>query len=141
MAKQIVRQVSHLCIFTSDLDATQKFWNGALGMPITFRFSRKGEPFGFYFTAGGNTNIEVFRNDKAKYDDTNAVNHLALEVFDMDDAIATARAAGVAVTDKKMGVDNTWQAWLADPNGVKIEFFMYTAESAQIVGGDRVADW
>jgi lactoylglutathione lyase/glyoxylase I family protein len=141
MAKQIVRQVSHLCIFTRDLEATKEFWNGVLGMPITFRFSRNGEPFGFYFTAGGMTNIEVFRSDKAKYDDTNAVNHLALEVFDIEDAIATARAAGVSVTDKKMGVDDTWQAWLADPNGVKIEFFMYTPKSAQIVGGDRVANW
>jgi catechol 2,3-dioxygenase-like lactoylglutathione lyase family enzyme len=141
MAKQIVRQVSHLCIFTRDLDASQRFWNGVLGMPITFRFSRNGKPFGFYFTAGGMTNIEIFENMNARYDNTNAVNHLALEVFDIDDAMATARAAGVEVTDKKLGVDDTWQAWLEDPNGVKIEFFMYTHKSAQIVGGDRVADW
>lgn len=55
--------------------------------------------------------------------------------------MAQIRAAGVAITDKKLGVDETWQAWTADPNGVKIERFEYTPKSAQFVGGDRVANW
>lgn len=31
--------------------------------------------------------------------------------------------------------------WVTDPNGVRIVLFEYTAESAQLVGGDRAADW
>ncbi|TIU37930.1 MAG: VOC family protein, partial [Mesorhizobium sp.] len=34
-----------------------------------------------------------------------------------------------------------FQAWITDPNGVRIELFEYTAKSAQFTGGDRVADW
>jgi hypothetical protein len=49
----------------------------------------------------------------------------------MDDLIAHVRAHGIEITDKKRGVDGTWQAWLADPNGVKLEIFEYTAESLQ----------
>jgi len=59
----------------------------------------------------------------------------------MDAAVAHIRKMGVPITDKKLGVDETWQAWTADPNGIKIELFQYTPKSAQFVGGDRVADW
>ena len=59
----------------------------------------------------------------------------------IDDAVAHIRAAGVAVTDKKFACDDTYQAWITDPNGVRIELFEYTPKSAQLVGGDRVADW
>ena len=51
------------------------------------------------------------------------------------------RAQGVTITDKSFGCDDTWQAWTADPDGVKIELFEYTDKSAQFVGGDRVATW
>ncbi|MER8749521.1 hypothetical protein NKH57_09615 [Mesorhizobium sp. M1050] len=51
------------------------------------------------------------------------------------------RSKGVDVTDKKHACDDTFQAWIRDPNGVKIELFEYTAKSAQFVGGDRIADW
>ena len=47
----------------------------------------------------------------------------------------------MAVTDKKLGIDQTWQAWTEDPNGVKVELFEYTPGSAQFVGGDREVDW
>lgn len=59
----------------------------------------------------------------------------------MDEAIKQIRAKGVEVTDKKYGVDDTWQAWTKGPSGERIELFEYTAKSAQFVGGDRVADW
>ena len=42
---------------------------------------------------------------------------------------------------KKRGVDGTWQCWLTDPDGTKIELFEYTEDSAQFKGGDRVANW
>ncbi|TIP51868.1 MAG: VOC family protein, partial [Mesorhizobium sp.] len=45
------------------------------------------------------------------------------------------------VTPKKLACDDTYQAWITDPNGVRIELFEYTAKSAQFAGGDRVADW
>ena len=53
----IVRQVAHVCIFAGDLEATEAFWSGVLGLPVAFRFTRNGAPYGFYLTAGGTTNI------------------------------------------------------------------------------------
>jgi glyoxylase I family protein len=59
----------------------------------------------------------------------------------MADAVAHIRGKGVEVTEPRMACDNTTQAWVDDPNGVKIELFQYSDQSAQFVGGDREADW
>lgn len=141
MTKSLIKQVAHVCIFAHDLDATETFWTDVLGMPVAFRFTRNGAPYGFYLDAGGRTNVEVFQKPESTFAETNQINHVCLEVHSLDEAIAAIRAKGVKITDKKMGVDETFQAWTADPNGVKIELFEYTDNSAQFVGGDRVANW
>ena len=140
MPPSLVRQIAHVCIFTRDLKATEDFWSGVLGLPVAFRFERNGAPHGFYLAAGATTYIEVFERPASTYADTNNINHICLEVHSLDDAIAAIRARGVAVTDKKVGVDDTWQAWTTDPNGVKIELSS-TPAAARFVGGDRVANW
>ncbi|TIL83608.1 MAG: VOC family protein, partial [Mesorhizobium sp.] len=73
--------------------------------------------------------------------DLNQINHFCLEVENLDAAIAHVRAKGVDVTSKKQACDDTYQAWIRDPNNVKIELFEYTEKSAQFVRGDRIADW
>ena len=136
-----VKQVAHACIFARDLAETRDFYRDVLGMPVAFNFNRKGEWYGFYLDAGGRSNVEVFLKPEAGHDERNAINHLCLEVESIEAAVAHIRGRGVDVTNPKFGVDETWQAWVTDPNGVKIELFEYTDKSAQFVGGDREADW
>lgn len=136
-----VRQVAHVCILARDLEATRAFYRDVFGMETRFNFTRDGRIFGFYLDAGGRTNIEVFENDASGFAGSQNINHLCLEVGDLAAAVAHIRAAGVEVTDRRKGCDGTWQAWTADPNGVRIELFEYTPESAQFTGGDREADW
>jgi lactoylglutathione lyase/glyoxylase I family protein len=137
-----VKQVAHVCIFAHDLEATRRFYEEALGLDVAFRFLRDGEVIGFYLNAGGRSHIEVFERQETRFDETDQINHLCLEVESIDAALAHLAAQGVEPTrPKKQGVDGTWQCWLADPNGVKIELFEYTDRSAQFTGGDRVVDW
>lgn len=139
-----VRQVAHVCILTGDLAGTRDFYVRVLGLPVKFEFLRDGRAFGFYLDAGGRTNVEVFERSDVGSDvvaPAARIDHLCLEVEDIEAAIAHVRGEGVAITDGKLGVDETWQAWVTDPNGVRIELFQYTGRSAQFVGGDRVADW
>lgn len=136
-----VRQLAHVCILTHDVDAALAFYTGPIGLKTAFEFTRNGKFYGFYLDAGARTFIEVFHNDEAPFGKTGQVNHLCLEVADLKAAVANLRAAGIEVTERKFGVDDTWQAWLKDPSGTPIELFEYTAKSAQFVGGDRVADW
>ena len=69
------------------------------------------------------------------------INHMCLEVNDMDALIAHVRAHDVEISDKKLGGDNTWQAWLTDPSGARIELFAYTDASSQFSGADCIVDW
>ncbi|TGP24291.1 MULTISPECIES: VOC family protein [unclassified Mesorhizobium] len=136
-----VKQLAHVCIFAHDLEATRSFYRDVLGMDTRFNFLRHGKVFGFYLDCGGRSHVEVFEKIEASYSGMNQINHFCLEVEDIEAAIAHIRSKGVDVTPKKLACDDTFQAWITDPNGVRIEMFEYTAKSAQFAGGDRVADW
>ena len=134
----MIKQLAHLCIHSPDLAATQHFYCEALAMPIRFRFDKNGELFGFYLDCGGGTFIEVFQGVAGP---VGKINHLALEVEDLDEGRQRLASFGYAVGEKKMGADQSWQAWGEDPHGTRIEFHQYTDESMQIVGGVCVVDW
>ncbi len=137
-----VKQVAHVCIFAHDLDVTRAFYEDVLGLDTAFNFLRDGKIFGFYLNAGGRSHVEVFHKNGTSFDEANQINHLCLEVESLDAAIAHVKSKGIEPTrPKKKGCDETYQCWLTDPNGVKIELFEYTDKSAQFTGGDRVADW
>ena len=136
-----LKQLAHACIFARDLVETRRFYENVLGMRSVFDFTREGKTFGFYLDAGNRTFIEVFENASAEYSGKNQINHLCLEVEDLSQAVSHIRDAGLEPTEPKKGCDETWQAWIDDPNGVKIELFEYTDASAQFTGGDREADW
>ncbi|TIP84223.1 MAG: VOC family protein [Mesorhizobium sp.] len=136
-----VKQLAHVCIFADDLEVTRSFYRDVLGMDTQFNFLRDGKILGFYLNCGSRSHIEVFQKDGASYSDLNQINHFCLEVENIDAAIAHVRSKGVDITSKKHACDDTYQAWIRDPNNVKIELFEYTEKSAQFVGGDRIADW
>ena len=136
-----IKQVAHVCIFAKDLEQTKSFYRDVLGMDVAFNFTREGKMFGFYLNVGNRSYIEVFHKPAANHEEINQINHLCLEVEDLTEVIDHLRANGVDASDKKLGCDDTWQSWIRDPNGTKIELFQYTDKSAQFVGGDRVADW
>jgi predicted enzyme related to lactoylglutathione lyase len=71
----------------------------------------------------------------------NGILHFCLETDDIDAVVARLTELGVPVTPKKLGVDNSWQAWLEDPDGNKIEIHQYTPTSTQLTGGTVEADW
>ncbi|HVX80873.1 MAG TPA: VOC family protein [Devosiaceae bacterium] len=141
MSKKIIRQIAHVCIFCKDLKETSDWYRDVLGFEIVFNFTRNGEIFGYYLASGGDTFVEVFHKPEAGFSETDRVNHICFEVVDMDEALAHIRSLGVEARDKSKGCDDTWQSWITDPNGTKIELFQYTGESAQFVGRDRVAHW
>ncbi|MBU1175000.1 MAG: VOC family protein [Alphaproteobacteria bacterium] len=141
MDRKIVKQIAHVCIFAHDIDETAAWYEKVLGFQKIFNFTRDGRPFGYYLDAGGNTHVEVFEKAESKFAETDQINHICFEVIDIDFVIDHVRALGYPAKDKSKGCDDTWQSWITDPNGVKIELFQYTPLSAQFTGRDRVAHW
>ena len=139
----LVKQVAHTCIFARDLGAVEAFYRDVCGVAPKFDFKRGDERIGFYLDFGNRTFIEVFLKGETRFEESNQINHICLETDDIDAFISNAKAKGISVTEKKLGVDHTWQCWLADPSGVKLEIFQYTADSMQFGPDGAVCqvDW
>jgi len=128
----MIKGIAHVCYTVRDLDATIDFYCNKLGLTEAFDFRRDdGTRFGAYIHVGGRTFIEVFTGELAPPAEHQRYRHLCLEVDDINATVADLRAKGVEVTDVKMGGDNSWQTWLEDPDGNRIELHHYTAESKQ----------
>ena len=137
----MIKQLAHVCIMSTNLGATQKFYDDLLGLETIFSFYKEDKLIGFYLGMDNRTFIEVFLNENASENDAPLINHLCLEVENMDAVIEKARAQGYEISDKKKGVDNTWQSWIYDPSDVRIELFEYTTDSTQFTGVDCEVDW
>lgn len=138
---RVIKQLAHINIGSYDLTASEDFYCNILGMQKTFEFIKDGEPFGFYAAAGNTTFIEVFKEEGESGARTRLLHHICLEVEDLDAAILEIRAKGWQISDKQLGGDNSWQAWIEDPSGVQIELMQYTAESSQFTGQPCEVDW
>lgn len=143
MSRPLITQVAHTCIFAHDLAVTESFYREAFGVAKAFDFKRGEDWIGFYLDLGGRTFVEVFRKADSSFDEKNQINHICLETDDLDELIAHMRGKGIAITDRKLGADGTWQACTNDPNGVKLEIFQYTPESMQFQakGGVCQVNW
>lgn len=134
----VITQLAHVCIHSSDLTQTARFYFDALGLEKGFEFIKDGILCGYYIQLGHSTFIEVFHGDPGKVGN---INHLALEVDDMDGMIRRIQEHGFEVGRKELGADNSWQVWLEDPNGVRIELHEYTDRSLQLHGGQCHVNW
>jgi len=127
----VIKQLAHACIHSADLDQTRRFYCEVLGCRPGFEFRKQGELVGCYISLGGETFIEVFLGEPT---DAGGIKHLAIEVSDIDAVLARCAEYNVEASEKKLGHDQSWQAWVTDPNGVRLEFQQYTAESCQRTG-------
>jgi catechol 2,3-dioxygenase-like lactoylglutathione lyase family enzyme len=136
-----IKSVAHVCIKTSDLDATAAFYCGALGMKRMFDFTRKGRIIGFYMKAANETFIEVFLADEVEKIDKQVLSHFCLEVDSIQAVRKSLVERGHSPKEINMGADNSYQFWMKDPNGMDIEFHEYTDRSSQFTGQVVEVDW
>jgi catechol 2,3-dioxygenase-like lactoylglutathione lyase family enzyme len=137
----MIKRLAHINIGSYDLKASEDFYCNILGLEKIFEFIKDGELFGFYAGTGNTTFVEVFLQDEVRESSSSLLHHLCLEVEDLEAAILEIRAKGWEISDKIMGGDNSWQAWISDPSGVQIELMQYTNESSQFTGKPVDVDW
>lgn len=136
-----IKSVAHVCLKSTDLDATSEFYCGALGMKRMFDFTRQGKVVGFYLKAANATFIEVFHTAEIEKIDKQVLNHFCLEVDSIEVVRQSLVERGYAAGDIKLGCDRSYQFWMKDPNGMDIEFHEYTDKSAQRTGGIVEVNW
>jgi catechol 2,3-dioxygenase-like lactoylglutathione lyase family enzyme len=126
--------LAHICFTVSNLEESIAFYKDKLGFSHAFDFiNEKGERFGVYLHIGERNFIELFVAKPEPPDQKQSYRHFCLEVDDIQATVSKIRSNGVEVSDVKMGGDHSWQAWLSDPDGNRIELHQYTKESKQNV--------
>lgn len=129
----MITGLAHICFIVKDLEASVKFYTEVLGLTEAFDYKNdQGERFGVYVHAGERTFIELFQGDPAPAAEKQSYQHFCLEVDDFDKTVEELRARGAEVSAIKRGNDQSWQAWLADPDGNRFEIHGYTDESWQV---------
>ncbi len=137
----MLRGLSHVCFKVADLEASIDFYTEKLGLAHAFDFTRAdGERFGVYLYFGNRTFLELFKGDGNDPDCNCArsFQHVCMEVASMDEAVSILREVGVEVSDPRMGTDGNPQAWLADPDGNRIELHELGPQGRQLAAITRL---
>ena len=140
----MIRQLAHLNFGTDDLSRILDFYVNKLGMQVRFNFLNKGDQiFGYYFGCGNTTFLEFFDQKLSAevwggkvQELTNGTRyrHFCLEVTGLDEFCQQLKDKGVSVSQITMGIDNSRQAWVTDPDGNQIELMEYGPFSSQLTG-------
>lgn len=127
----MITGIAHVCLSARDLSASERFYCQGLGLKKAFDFIRHGEVIGFYLEVARGSFIEIFRRDITDPKAKGPIDHFCLEVDDIDQIGQRLNQHGYETTVKHLGADHSWQLWTTDPDGVRIEFHLYTPDSCQ----------
>jgi catechol 2,3-dioxygenase-like lactoylglutathione lyase family enzyme len=128
----MITGLAHLCFTVSNLEKSVAFYRDILGLTPAFDYiDENGHWYGQYMHVGERNFIELFEGKLGQPAEGQAYRHFCLEVDDIHAMVKTLRERGLDVTDVKTGKDRSFQAWIADPDGNRIELHCYTPESKQ----------
>lgn len=154
----MVKEIGHVSFKVKDMKAAQDFYVKGMGFHKCFEIKRR--PDGevptaeevvqdsgsydrdkvwiVYIQAAERQFIELFTLDEGDGETRGEENcvgylHLALIVEDIHAFREEIVSRGVEIDiEPKMGMDGTWQMWVHDPDGNRIECMQYTDKSAQL---------
>lgn len=128
----MITNLAHVCFVVRDLEAAMAFYRDGLGLTPAFDFTNaQGVKYGAYLHIGGRSFIELFQGEPTPPAAQQSFRHICLEVDDIQATVTALQARGIAVGEITLGSDQSWQAWLKDPDGNDIELHQYTAQSWQ----------
>ncbi len=128
----MITGLAHACFTVSDLETSLEFYRDGLGLKPAFDFvNDEGQRFGIYLHLGGRNFVELFEGEVGEPADQPSYRHICMEVDDIETTVAMLRERGIEVSNIKMGKDHSYQAWITDPDGNRIELHHYTPESWQ----------
>ncbi len=137
----MITGLSHACFTVSDLEKSIEFYRDGLGLAQAFALDiPEINLHGVYMRVGARTFIEMFQGDPVSTPGNATYKHICLEVDDIEATVAEIRGRGVEVGDISLGKDNSYQAWIADPDGNRIELHQFTADSLQVKAMERLGD-
>jgi lactoylglutathione lyase len=130
-----VTAIAHWALKVADLERTLDFYRGKLGFQEMLRITLENGQLLVYLRITDRQFVEIFPNGRGAEgpaDDAVAVNHICLQVPDIDEMIAHLEEQGIAIwRPKKLGLDGNLQCWVRDPDGNRIEFMQMLTGNMQ----------
>jgi lactoylglutathione lyase len=128
--------IAHIAIRARDIDSMVAFYTEKLGFAEMFRLNQdNGSLMLVYLRITDDQYIELFPNgtgDGPAGPQAVGMNHLCLTAPDLDATVAGLTERGVTLTRPlQMGRDGNRQAWIADPEGNRIELMEMSPSSRQ----------
>jgi lactoylglutathione lyase len=133
MAK--ITGIAHLAVTVKDMDKALDFYTRVLGFKKAFEIPnpKDGKPWIVYLHLAGNQFIELFyggTEDNPFADEKRGFNHICLEVDDIFKVCDDIKAKGFKLdVEPNQGVDYNYQAWLKDPDGIRVELMQIDPKS------------
>ena len=129
----MITGLSHACFVVSNLEESARFYRDQLGLREAFALNlNEGRVGGMYLSVGGRTFIELFQGEAERTPPNASYKHICLEVDDIQATVDELKGRGVDVGEITLGGDQSYQAWLADPDGNRIELHQFTENSLQV---------
>ncbi len=133
------KRIAHTAFKVRNMEESLKFYVDGLGFKRKFELEDEIErPWIVYLEIAPLQYIELFYDfdncDKGVQDYEHiGYLHLSIEVDDIKKLKEELIKNGVRIQqDIALGIDNTYQMWVEDPDGNPIEFMEYTKKSLQL---------
>lgn len=133
----MIKNIAHIAITVEDMNKSIDFYCRVLGFKKAFEIAdpNTGSPWIVYVSIGNGQFVELFYNGETPnpWDiKQRGFSHLCFEVEDIHQIAKQIEDSGY-ILDKqpKFGVDNNWQCWTRDPDGVRIEMMQLGDDSPQ----------
>lgn len=125
----IKSKLSHVCFSTHKLDSTFEFYTNVLSYEVIHQFfNEEGKVYGLIFNIGDGNFLEFFETSEP-INSGNLFRHFCIAVSDIFQLQDQLKLHGISIQIARGRTDKTLQAWINDPNGIKIEFHQYDNES------------
>lgn len=132
-----ITSLGHVAINVKDLDKALDFYTRVLEFPEMMRLHKDdGSTWLVYLRITDDQFLEIFPGaDEERAPESwhnNGMTHLCLTVDDIDAVVKRITDKGVAlIVQLKDGADGNRQAWIADPDGNRIEIMQMMPGSMQ----------
>jgi len=112
--------LGHVTVRSADFERTEHFYCGLLGMRIG---PRPAIPVpGRWFYVGDEAVLHVLpRAARAVHEAEGAIDHFALKAGDLHAFEQRLEAAGQPFESLRLADSDTWQIFLTDPDGIRVE--------------------
>lgn len=130
-----ITAIAHLAVTVKDMKKSLDFYTRVLGFKKAFEIPEPetGKPWIEYLYVGNKQFVELFYDgtkDNPWSPELRGFCHICFEVDDIHSVTERIKKEGGVITDgPKQGCDNNWQAWILDPDGIRIELMQIDKES------------